>query len=200
MKGMARTKPKERARQRALTDDELRAVWEAAEASDHVFGRLVQFVLLTAARRNEAARMTQVELSGGDWTIPAARHKSKLDFLLPLSAKALAVLDNIPLIGRNADRWFEFTTDGKRALGGFSKFKRDFDKRCGVTGWRVHDLRRTARTLMSRAGVAPDHAERCLGHVIGGVRETYDRWQYYDEKKQAFEALATQIKKILRGK
>jgi hypothetical protein len=66
-----------------------------------------------------------------------------------------------------------------------------------VTGWVLHDLRRSARSLLSRAGVPPDHAERCLGHVIGGVRGMYDRYAFYDEKKFAFEALAGQIDRIL---
>jgi integrase len=61
----------------------------------------------------------------------------------------------------------------------------------------LHDLRRTARSLMARAGVDKDHAERCLGHVIDGVRGIYDRHEYYDEKKAAFEALAGQIERIL---
>ncbi len=194
VRGMARTKPKERARQRTLSDDELRTIWETAEAAENAFGSLVQFLLLTAARRNEAARMVRAELSGCDWTIPAIRHKSKLDFLLPLSADALAVLDKIPRIGGNG---FVFTTDGKRPLGGFSKFKRAFDKACGVIGWTLHDLRRSARSLMSRAGVPSDHAERALGHVIGGVRGTYDRHEYYSEKKKAFEALAALVKRII---
>ena len=90
-----------------------------------------------------------------------------------------------------------FTNDGRNALGGFSRQKQRFDAACGVTDWTIHDLRRTARSLMSRAGVSPDHAERCLGHVIGGVRETYDRHAYHTEKKQAFEALAAQIERII---
>jgi len=53
----------------------------------------------------------------------------------------------------------------------------DVDK-ITVPGWTIHDLRRTARSLMSQAGVAPDHAERALGHVIGGVRGVYDRHAY----------------------
>ena len=61
---------------------------------------------------------------------------------------------------------------------------------CGVTGWTLHDLRRTARSLMSRAGSQSDHAERCLGHLVGGVRGTYDRHDYHEEKWRAFEALA----------
>jgi integrase len=63
--------------------------------------------------------------------------------------------------------------------------------------WSNHDLRRTARSLMSRAGVPPNHAERALGHVIAGVQGTYDRYQYATEKRQAFEALAAQIARIL---
>ena len=60
-------------------------------------------------------------------------------------------------------------------------------------GWTLHDLRRTARSLMSRAGVDANVAERCLGHVIAGVRGTYDRHAYFDEKKRSFEALAALV-------
>jgi integrase len=63
--------------------------------------------------------------------------------------------------------------------------------------WTLHDLRRTARSVMSRAGVPSDHAELCMGHVTGGVRETYDRYEYHAEKKQAYEALAAQIDRIV---
>ena len=87
-------------------------------------------------------------------------------------------------------------TTGRGPIGGFTKFKDAFDEDCGVSDWTIHDLRRTARSLMSRAGVDADHAERCLGHVIGGVRGTYDRHAYYDEKKRAFELLAAQIDRI----
>jgi integrase len=63
--------------------------------------------------------------------------------------------------------------------------------------WTLHDLRRTARSLMSRAKVPTDHAERVLGHVIGGVRETYDRYEYLNEKREALLALAGLIDRIL---
>jgi integrase len=193
VRGMARTKPKERARDRILTDDELRAVWKAAKASTGPFGYLVRFILLTTTRRNEAARMADNELSGEDWIIPAARYKTKLDHVIPLSQAARDLLAAVPRIKGVA---YVFTT-GSEPISGFSKFKEDFDEECGVTGWTLHDLRRTGRSLMSRAGIDADHAERCLGHVIGGVRGTYDRHAYYDEKKQAFEALAAQIDRIL---
>ena len=75
--------------------------------------------------------------------------------------------------------------------------KRDFDKTCGVTGWTLHDLRRTARSLMSQAGVDADHAERALGHVIAGVRGTYDRHEFREEKCRAFAALAMLVERIV---
>jgi integrase len=64
--------------------------------------------------------------------------------------------------------------------------------------WGVHDLRRSARTIMSRAGVLPDIAERALGHTIGGVRRIYDQWEFYSEKKHALEALAAMIDRVVR--
>jgi integrase len=71
------------------------------------------------------------------------------------------------------------------------------DEATGVTGWTLHDLRRTARSLMSRAGVRPDIAERGLGHVQPGVVGTYDRHSYRDEKAQASKMLAGLIENIL---
>jgi integrase len=170
----------------------LRAVWKAAEAGQGPFDRLVQFLLLTAARRTEAASMTWAELDGTDWTLPAARNKAKVDLVRPLSGAALALLETRPRTCR-----FVFTTDDEHPISGFSKFKSQFDKACGVVDWSPHDLRRTARSLMSRAGVNSDHAERCLGHIIGGVRGVYDRHEYYEEKARAFEALASIVQQIL---
>jgi integrase len=192
---MARTKPKERARQRILTDDELRAVWGAAEASTGLFGPFVQFLLLTAARRTEASAMARSELSGGVWTLPPARYKTGLELMIPLSPPAVAALERLPIVGKGK---FVFSSDGERPFSGYSKAKAKFDKACGATGWTLHDLRRTARSLMSRAGVSADIAERCLGHVISGVRGIYDRYAYFDEKKHAFESFAALVERIVR--
>jgi integrase len=194
VRGMARTKAGQRSRDRILDDAELTAIWWAAEASPGPFGYFLRFALLTMTRRNEAARMPDTELVGADWIIPGARYKTKRDHIVPLSQAAQDLLTSIPRISGVK---YLFTSGGNEPIGGFSKFKREFDKVCGVTGWALHDLRRTGRSLMSRAGVPSDHSERCLGHVIGGVRGTYDRHAYHAEKKQAFEALAAQIDRIV---
>ena len=123
------------------------------------FPHLVRFLLLTAARRNEAAHMRWSEIRGASWELPASRNKTKADLMRPLSAAALSVLSNIPrIVGSD----FVFTSDGRR-IGGLARRKSDFDKASGTTGWRLHDLRRTARSLMSRAGVPSEHASDAWG-------------------------------------
>jgi integrase len=197
-------------RDRVLNDDELWAFWRAAEGWQHPFSRLLQFILLSATRREEAAGMRWEELKGTTWTIPAERYKTKIDFELPLSGAAMDIIAKVPRLGL-AD--LVFTTVGETGIGGRSKFKAQFDGRMlaelrraaaergddpvVLERWTIHDLRRTARSLMTQAGVPPDHAERALGHVIGGVRGVYDRHGYRDEKRHAFEALAQQIERIV---
>jgi integrase len=192
--GMARTTTSERARERILADDELRTVWRTAEADASAFGCFLQFLLLTGVRRTEAAGMRRTEITGADWTIPSERYKTGRQLVLPLSPAAMRVLAKVPQF-EGSD--LVFTANGKVPLSGFSKMKTRIDALCGVTGWTLHDLRRTARSLMSRAGVPSDHAERCLGHATGGVRGTYDRHAYYTEKRDAFEALAALIERII---
>jgi integrase len=179
------------ARDRILTDDELRAIWKASDGS--VEGSYVRFLLLTAARRSEVAGMEWAEVVSGDWTLPASRNKTNQDLIRPLSKAALATLPP-----RNG-RWVFVNRLETGPLIDFGRVKTKLDEASGVTGWTLHDLRRSARSLMSRAGVPTDHAERCLGHAIAGVRGVYDRHEYHAEKKQAYEALAGIIERIVTG-
>jgi integrase len=172
-------------RDRVLTDAEIKAVWNIGNA-------FCQFLLLTSARRDEAGAMRWDELQGDVWLLPAARNKTKLDLVRPLSKRALEVLASLP---RNGD--FVFGNTGMKRLSTYGALKARIDAASGVTGWRFHDLRRTGRTLLSRAGISPDHAERCLGHVIPGIRGVYDKHEFVDEKRHAFEALAHQIDLIV---
>lgn len=188
VKGMKRAGGQ--ARSRILTDEELRSVWAACAEYRHPFGPMLRFTLLTAARRSEALYAKRSEIVGAEWTIPAERYKTKIDHLIPLSQAALA-------IAQGSGDGFIFTANGKQAIGSHTLHKAAIDKASGVTNWVIHDLRRTARSLMSRAGVASDHAERCLGHVIGGVRGVYDRHEYLEEKRLAFEALASLVDRIV---
>jgi len=210
VRGMARTKPGERKRKRTLTDDEIRDVWTALDQVEGpaCYPAYVRNVLLTVTRRNESSDMHSTEIDGELWTIPGERYKNKLDHVIPLSAMALENLKTSPPnVGRKNSHFIFSTTDGKKAFSGFSKAKAELNRQIAklrkaagkpaIPRWTLHDLRRTGRTLMSRAGVAEDHAERAMGHIIGGVRGTYDRYEYLKEKRNAFEALAALVKLIL---
>jgi integrase len=188
--GMTRTKPRERARARILSDDEIRAIWRHTEGDDP-FSRYIRFLLLTSARRSEASRMTWPEITGTDWVLPAARNKVKTELVRPLSAAAMAVLP------KRGDSAYVFTLDGRSPLGGVSRRAAILCKQSNTAGWIIHDLRRTARSLMARAGVPSDHAERCLGHALPGVRGVYDRHLYHAEMTKAYEALAGLVGRIV---
>jgi integrase len=203
IRGMSRTTPKERARKRILADDEIRDLWRALETADvpACYRPFVKSLLLCATRRNESADMHASEINGDAWTIPGQRYKNKLDHVIPLTPAMRE------LIGEKPEGFVFSTTGGKKPFSGQSKSKNALDTeiakirkaegRGKMAPWTLHDLRRTARSLMSRAGVPTDHGERCLGHVIPGVRGVYDRHEYLDEKRAAFEALAGQVDRIL---
>jgi integrase len=209
VRGMARTKPKQRARKRTLSDEEIRDVWAALETADvpECYPRFLKALLLNATRRNEASMMNSAEVEGDIWVIPGGRYKTKLDHAIPLTDAFRELIG-----GKSAEcqrnSWFVFsTTNGIRPFSGFSKAKRALDAEIAEmrtkTGrepmprWTLHDLRRTGRSLMSRAKVPSDHAERVLGHVIGGVRETYDRYEYLDEKREALTRLSNLVQEII---
>jgi integrase len=183
---MGRYSGKDNARSRVLSDDELRAVWKAADQAGYL-GEYIKFLLLTAARRKEAAGLQWDEIESGTWLLPASRNKTGVPLARPLSKAALQIIANQPRLGA-----FVFTFNGKRKVSAESAVI-EVRERCGINDWRLHDLRRTARTLLSRAGINPDIAERCLGHAIPGIRATYDRHPFKREMAHAFEALAHQI-------
>jgi integrase len=139
------------------------------------------------------------------WTLPAARSKTKTAVIRPLSAMAMQVLDKLPEVPGCP---FYFTLDGKRPITAFDRHKKAFDAQllvelqkqgsgAALEAYRIHDLRRTSRSLMSRAGIDSDLAERMLGHRIGGVRRVYDKFDFVPPMTAAFEVLARLIHQIV---
>jgi integrase len=206
VRGMARTKPNERARKRVLDDQEIRDLWEALETVNGTvpacFPAFVRALFLTGTRRAMVSDMTYDEIDGRLWTVPGARNKGGRDHVVPLTDTAAE------LIGPKRKGYVFSSDGGKTAFKGFSKAKAALDARLAeirkrdgrppMNHWTLHDLRRSARSLMSRAGVNADIAERCLGHVIGGVRGVYDRHEYRAEKLDALEKLGALVERILR--
>jgi hypothetical protein len=201
----SRSNSKDRARTRVLSDYEIRMIWQVLPRLG-VFGSLVKMLLFTAQRRDEVARMTYGEASAdGVWAIPANRYKTKHPNHIPLPDPARTLLSVQPRI-EGCD--FVFPSKATTPFSAFNKNKAALDREVealhrkgkatgSVSSWRLHDLRRTAKTLMQGAGVRPDISERVLGHVIAGVEGTYDRYAYADEKRQALNLLADTIERIV---
>jgi integrase len=127
VRGMARIKPKEQARKRVLGDEELRVIWKVCARWQSPYAAMLRFILLTATRLREASDMNRSELNkaGDEWTIPARRHKSKREFVLPLSKAAQEVLAQVPQLGTKG--WV-FTTNCITPISGYSKFKIKIDE------------------------------------------------------------------------
>jgi integrase len=204
VKGMARSKPAERRGKRILNPDEITTFWIAASKCG-VFGAYVQTLLLTAQRRNKVAEMRWDDVSDdGIWTIATEEREKGNAEKLQLPPVIVELLGKQYRVKGNP---YVFPAAGKNGKGRgfyctFSKGKTELDKLMAETlpdipRWRLHDLRRTARSLMSEADVRPDIAERVLGHAIVGVEAVYDHHKYFAQKAAALVALATLVARIV---
>ena len=118
--------------------------------------------------------MTWTEIDGATWTLPSERSKNHRSLVTPLSRQAQEILD------RQVNRGpYVFTVDGARPFAGFGKAKRRLDKLAGVSGWVLHDIRRSVATHMAETGVAAPHViEAILNHQSGskgGIAGIYNR-------------------------
>ena len=198
VKGMRRTDPKKKERDRVLDDDELRLVWNLA-GQQRTYGALIQMLLLTAQRLDKVLSMKWEDIDAdGVWTLPTAPREKGNVGKVRLPPAAVAILDALPRYTGNP---FVFAGRGQRHMSASGMFKAKFDAKLpsDMPNWRLHDLRRTARSLMSRAGVSSEHAERVMGHAIGGVEGVYDRYRYADEKAEALQKLANLIDGIVHN-
>ena len=174
-------------RERVLSMEELRTVWDAADELGYPFGPMVRLLILTGQRRSEIANLSRQWLipQVDAFEIPASLYKTKRPHLVPLSAPAKAVVEALP--AWNAGDAMFTTTSGARPVSGFSKTKARLDGIVKLDAWVIHDIRRSVATHMARLGVSQEHIERVLGHVIEGVAGTYNRYSYLDEKRAALE-------------
>jgi integrase len=174
-------------RDRVLSDDEIRTLWQLADASGP-YGAFLQLALLTGQRRAKLAaiRWEQIDASGV-WHLPKLPREKGNAGALKLPQLALDILYRQPRLANDGPvfRWLH------------SRDAAHFRDAAGLEPWVVHDLRRTARSLMSRAHVPREHAERVLGHAIGGVEGIYDKFDYFEQKGHALAALAALIERIL---
>jgi integrase len=192
VRNMRRVPKQDRARSRKLDDAELQAVWRHAEGAG-AYGALIQLLLLTAQRYDKVLDLQWGDIADGVWTVRTEPGEKGNIGQAKLPDAAMRIINAQPRFTGNP-----FVFAGRHGRRVFSTSdKRAFDQACGITGWRIHDLRRTAKSLMSRARVLREHSERVLGHAIGGVEGVYDRHEYFDEKSEALRKLAALIEMIV---
>ena len=157
VKGMRRGKATKR--DRILNDDELRAVWKQAETNG-TFGALVRLALLTAQRQDKLASMKWSDVKDGVWTIATEEREKGNAGELVLPDAAVAIIENKFRGPRKSPYIFPA---GTGYVSGFSKMKRAFDRKVKIAPWTFHDLRRTAKCLMQRAGVSAPYLRAGVG-------------------------------------
>jgi integrase len=208
----------ETARDRVLSDDEIRSTWQAFESISWPFGRIAQLLLLTGARRDEiaGARWSEIDLDAKTWTVAKERSKNGVAHEIPLSEAAIRMIKGLPRIGGKGDG-FVFTTTTRAPVSGWSRAKSHVDKAvlavmqagfgladspAAPAHWTFHDLRRTAASGMAGIGIAPHVVEAVLNHrsgTIKGVAAVYNRYTYAVEKRQALDAWARRLNAIVSG-
>jgi integrase len=154
---------------------------------------------LTGARREEIAAAKRKEIKGRYLIVPPDRAKKDREHRIYLADEAMAVMAKLPRIRTHGG--FVFTTTGKSSVSGWSKAKDRLDELSGVTGWTIHDLRRTVASGMQSIGVPIHITEKCLAHHSGtfaGITGVYQQFGYEDEMKDAWERWAKRLVEIVR--
>jgi integrase len=185
-------------RDRVLDDAELRAVWAAAGELGYPWGDCVKLLVATGQRLREIADLNwnEVNLEQRLIAIPARRMKGERAHEIPLGPIALGLLEAAP---QWADgRGFVFSTAGGiRSISGFGRTKARLDELSGVTGWVLHDIRRTMRTRLSALPIEDRVREAMIAHAAPGLHQVYDQHRYFDEKRRGFELWETKLQTIL---
>src|SRR5215468_7679070 len=189
---------KEVARDRVLDDNELAQVILAARKMGGPYGGIVELLALTGQRREEVSRLQWDELDPVQrvWTLPKSRTKNAKAHVVHLSEQSMAVLARADEPGP-----YVFSLLGTRPFQDFSRAKRQLDQLSGVTGWRLHDLRRTCVSGMARLGVAPHVADKILNHqagTISGVAAVYQRHEFLAERRKALDMWGAHVGELLK--
>jgi integrase len=210
-------------RDRVLSADELRMIWDASASEASQFNSIVRLLMLTGQRLNEVAqlRWSEIDSQANVWRLPAERAKNHREHVVPLTTPALAILESraqaqkqLATPDKPAPQ-LVFTTTGETPFSGFSRGKSLLDKRLHramaaahpeseqsplLAPWRLHDIRRSVATHMAEdLRIAPHVIEACLNHVSGtkaGVAGIYNRALHLDERRDALQAWSDHVLRL----
>ncbi|MEP2123859.1 MAG: tyrosine-type recombinase/integrase, partial [Lentilitoribacter sp.] len=192
-----------RPRERILSPDELRAVWKASEAVKGHFGTITRLLILTGQRRSEIASLQWEWIEGDTITLPSELTKNRRTTVFPFGELTATLLSTIPRL-EGSPYLFPASrqrTDATTVFNGWGKPKALLDNQSGVTGWTLHDLRRTYSSTMAYLGIPQILVEKLLNHVSGGtqspISRVYNVYEYLDEMREAVSTYEGHLKKIM---
>ena len=192
------------ARERVLGDGEIASLFRTAHRQGDQFGRILVLLILTGQRRGEIAalRWSWIDFPGRTITIPGTVTKNGRTHAFPFGATVEAILRSVPETGE-----FLFPASREHVRGkptsvfnGWSKCKDALDAAAGVSGYRLHDLRRTFATGLAALGTPVQVTERLLNHISGtqaGIVGIYQRHTYLHEMRAAIEAWERHLQSLL---
>jgi integrase len=194
--GLSKPSP-ETQRDRVLTEDEIRAVWAGCDAEPGIIADAFRLMLVTAQRRGEVLSMRWQDVDGSWWTIPAELAKNGLAHRVPLSRQAHAILER--LRKRASGSWVFPSPTTDRPIENPQKAAERLRERSKVADLRLHDLRRTAASLMTGTGISRLTVKKILNHAERDVTAVYDRHSYDPEKRAALDAWGRRLEAIVSG-
>lgn len=173
------------------------------------FGHLYRLLLLTGQRRTEWAAASRSEINmDKQWLeVPKARYKGDRDHVVPLAEQSLGIIKELPAWPGN-DYFLFSTRDGRVPISGFSKGKVRLDEEVKramarptsemvFVPYRVHDLRVTCETRLATLGYNQDVRDAVLGHAKPGLQKTYNKYDYFEEKRSALARYAKHVKEVV---
>ncbi|HEX7199999.1 MAG TPA: tyrosine-type recombinase/integrase, partial [Dongiaceae bacterium] len=178
----------EKARDRVLTPDELRAVWNALAPEQAQIAAMFKLRILTAQRGGEVStiRRSDLDLQSAWWTIPGELSKNGLAHRVPLAPQVVEIVKEALRSAGDDECLFPSPTSAGPVRSNWRAVVR-IRKRSGVE-FRPHDLRRTAASLMTGMGISRLTVSKILNHAESDITAVYDRHSYDAEKRQALEA------------
>ena len=197
-----------KSRDRVLTNDELRVIWNTAEEFPFPFGSIVALLILTGQRLSEVSGLRWDWIDDREMTItlPVAITKNSTQHTFPYGEMAKAIIERTPRVAE-----FLFPSlDLTAAYVGHNKAQGRFVDACNVAWregghgsemahWTLHDLRRTFSTVHARVGTPPHVTEALLNHKTGTrspIQRIYDRHTYLPEMRNALRAYETHLGSI----
>lgn len=187
--------PAAKARDRVLSQEELRLLWAVLENEKDPWRTALRLLILTGQRVQEvlSADWSEFDLGARVWTIPGERAKNGKAHIVPLSVPALQLIE--ALQGRNGRLFPIGTGPTSRAAA------RIRAAMSGVPAWRWHDLRRTMVTNLQRLGVRWEVTEAIQNHISGsraGIAGVYQRHDWAEEKRDALERWAEELERVVQ--